>query len=85
MLAPHAHIFLFTESSLSSLMARAGFRVDAGGSLHMPAYKLAEYARRFLSGDLKGTAWRAHQEVGGLYGRLLGAGPMLYVVASKPR
>ena len=37
--------------------------------------------RRVLGGDVKGAVWRAMQEMGGVYGRLIGAGPMLYAVA----
>jgi SAM-dependent methyltransferase len=85
MLAPHAHIFLFTGSGLAQMLTSSGLAVQAIGSLHMPAYRPGEYARRLISGDLKGTLWRAHQEIGGLYGRVIGAGPMLYAVATRPR
>lgn len=83
MLAPHAHIFLFTAPALSRLLTQAGFMVSSYGSLHMPTYSPVEYVRRAASGDVKGTLWRAHQEMGGLYGRAIGAGPMLYLVASR--
>lgn len=83
MLAPHAHIFLFSGSALARLLVRAGFDVLACGSLHMPAYRLSQYLSRLASGDLKGTVWRAHQEIGGLYGRMIHSGPMLYVVAGR--
>lgn len=52
-------------------------------SLHMPAYRLSQYLSRWASGDLKGRAWRAHQEIGGLYGRMINSGPMLYVVSGR--
>jgi SAM-dependent methyltransferase len=84
MLAPHVHIFLFTGPALSQLLAQEGFTVSSYGSLHMPVYSPIAYLRRLASGDVKGTLWRAHQEIGGLYGRAIGAGPMLYVVASRP-
>ncbi len=87
MLAPHAHIFMFTGSfSFSPLLERAGFfRFPACGSLHMPAYTVPlKFAERLFSGDVKGAVWRAHQEIGGLYGRAIQSGPMLYVVASRP-
>jgi SAM-dependent methyltransferase len=85
MLAPHAHIFLFTGSGLAQMLTRCGLAISAIGSLQTPAYRPSEYARRLFSGDIKGTLWRAHQELGGAYGRLIGAGPMLYAVASRPR
>lgn len=83
MLAPHAHIFLFNSAGLSRLLARCGLKISKCGSLHMPVYKPGEYIRRLISGDVKGTLWRAHQEIGGLCGRLIGAGPMLYAVATR--
>ncbi len=82
MLAPHAHIFLFTSTVLSRLLLRCGFLVQAYGSLHAPPYTPGQYLRRLLSGDIRGTLWRAHQEIGGFYGRLINAGSMLYAVAS---
>ena len=83
MLAPHAHIFLFTAAALSRALTNAGFVVSKTGSLHMPAYRPAEFIGRLASGDVKGAAWRAHQEIGGWYGRMIGAGPMLYAVANR--
>jgi 2-polyprenyl-3-methyl-5-hydroxy-6-metoxy-1,4-benzoquinol methylase len=85
MLAPHAHIFLFTPSSIDRLLKQSGLQTTATGSLHFPAYKTGEYLKRFFSGDVKGTLWRAHQEIGGLYGRMIGRGPMLYAVATRPQ
>jgi len=84
MLAPHAHIFLFTGSGLAQLLEQCGLAVSTCGSLHMSPYRPGEYLQRMCSGDFKGTLWRAHQEIGGLYGRLVGAGPMLYAVAMRP-
>ena len=81
MLAPHAHIFLFTRSSIARLLQISGFQVTHTGSLHAPLYTAGEWLRRLFSGDVKGAVWRAHQEVGALYGRLIGSGPMLYAVA----
>ena len=83
MLAPHAHIFLFSPLSIARLVERAGLRTYQTGSYHTPIYTLVEYAKRLGRGDVKGTIWRAHQEIGGLYGRLINSGPMLYVVAEK--
>jgi SAM-dependent methyltransferase len=84
MLAPHAHIFLFTAAGLSQLLVRAGFHVSHTGSLHMPVYRPLDYLKRVASGDVKGAIWRAHQEIGGFYGRAIGSGPMLYAVAARP-
>lgn len=81
MLAPHAHIFLFTADSLRLLLKMAGFDVTHSGSLHAPLYTVPEWVRRVVSGDVKGAVWRAHQEIGAVYGKLIGAGPMLYTVA----
>ncbi|HXH25934.1 MAG TPA: methyltransferase domain-containing protein [Vicinamibacterales bacterium] len=80
-LAPHAHIFLFTIEALGRLLREAGFTVCASGTFHDDPYPLRRWAARLRSGDAKGAAWRAHQELGALYGRLIGAGPMLFAVA----
>lgn len=86
MLAPHAHIFLFTGAALTRLLSNTGYSVDAVGSFHAPAYTPFEYIRRLASGDIKGAVWRLHQELGGFYGRWVAAGPMLYAVAAaSPR
>jgi 2-polyprenyl-3-methyl-5-hydroxy-6-metoxy-1,4-benzoquinol methylase len=84
-LAPHAHVFLFTPSSLTQLVRKTGLEVEAVGSFHLPVYPPRAYLKRLFSGDVKGAIWRAGQEAGGLYGRLIGSGDMLYVVASAPR
>lgn len=83
-LAPHAHIYLFSPPSMRRLLSNAGYSVDAVGSFHLPLYPPVEWARRLLSGDVKGAVWRAGQELGGIYGRLIGRGPMLYAVATAP-
>lgn len=83
MLAPHAHIYLFTADSLRRLLQRAGFSVVSVGSIHAAPYRPSQFARRIASGDIKGAIWRAHQEIGGWYGRLRGQGPMLYAVARR--
>jgi len=84
MLAPHSHVFLFTGSGLAQLLLRCGLSIRKRGSVHPPFYRIGEYARRLFSGDIKGTLWRAHQEIGAFYGKLIGAGPMLYAVATRP-
>jgi GT2 family glycosyltransferase/SAM-dependent methyltransferase len=81
-LAPHAHIFLFTRASLTRLLHEAGFTVRASGTFHDDPYPLGRWWARLASGDAKGAAWRAHQELGALYGRLIGAGPMVFAVAA---
>jgi 2-polyprenyl-3-methyl-5-hydroxy-6-metoxy-1,4-benzoquinol methylase len=80
-LAPHVHVYLFTASSLAALVEQAGLRVCATGTFHVPSARWPEWRRRIVQGDLKGLAWRVHQDLGGAYGRLIGAGPMLYAVA----
>jgi hypothetical protein len=83
-LAPHAHVFLFVPSSLERLIGRSGLIVEAVGSFHLPIYSPIEWLSRVASGDVKGALWRAGQEAGSLYGRLIGQGSMLYAVASAP-
>jgi SAM-dependent methyltransferase len=83
-LAPHAHVFLFTAASLSRALVNAGFVVQTVGALHDDPYPIREWTRRLFSGDVKGALWRAHQELGRLYGRAIGAGSMLFAVAQVP-
>jgi SAM-dependent methyltransferase len=80
-LAPHAHIYLFTPRSMGVLLSNAGFLVDSVGSFHLPVYSPLAWTARLLSSDVKGALWRGMQELGGLYGRVIGDGPMLYAVA----
>jgi 2-polyprenyl-3-methyl-5-hydroxy-6-metoxy-1,4-benzoquinol methylase len=80
-LAPHVHIFLFTNVALSRLLAMTGFTVQASGSFHAVRYTWSALATRLLAGDIKEALWRSHQELGAIYGRMIGAGPMLYAVA----
>jgi 2-polyprenyl-3-methyl-5-hydroxy-6-metoxy-1,4-benzoquinol methylase len=82
-LAPHAHVFLFTPPSLTRLLGDAGYSVEYTGTFHLSIYSPVEWVVRLFS-DVKGAVWRAGQEVGGIYGRLVGRGPMLYVVATRP-
>jgi 2-polyprenyl-3-methyl-5-hydroxy-6-metoxy-1,4-benzoquinol methylase len=81
-LAPENHIFLFTGSALRRLLVTARFIVRATGSFHLPTYSCRDWLETVRSGAVKQFVWRGMQEAGGLYGRLIGAGPMLYVVAS---
>lgn len=80
-LAPHTHIFLFTHAAMRRMLAASGFQVEKQGDFHLPLYSPGEWVHRVLGGDVKGAVWRAIQEMGGIYGRLIGAGPMLYAVA----
>lgn len=82
-LAPHHHICLFTPGALRRLVEDAGMRVETSGSFHVPAFSLAAWLRLVGRVQLKEAVWRAGQEAGALYGRLVGAGPMLYVVARR--
>jgi SAM-dependent methyltransferase len=80
MLAPHAHIFLFTQRAIKTALEKAGFEVELGGSFEDIHVTFGKLVKRFLSGDVKGAIWRAHQEVGTLYGRYIHQGPMLFAV-----
>jgi SAM-dependent methyltransferase len=83
MIAPHVHIFLFTHDSMARLLEKAGLTLVAQTSYFVPFYRPAEYIARLASGDIKGTAWRAHQELGTLYSRVVGQGPHLVAVARR--
>jgi SAM-dependent methyltransferase len=80
-LAPHTHIFLFTHSAMRRMLSTGGYVVETQGDFHLPVYSPLDWTRRVLGGDVKGAVWRGMQEMGGLYGRLIGAGPMLFAVA----
>ena len=82
-LSPHAHIFLFIPSSMRTLLARAGFEVEAEGNFggHYPGKDLIA---PFLQRDWKLGVWRLVQDAGLRYGELIRSGPMLYAVARKP-
>ena len=80
-LAPHTHIFLFTHAAMRRMLSAAGYIVETQGDFHLPLYSAGEWMRRALGGDVKGAVWRGMQEMGGIYGRLIGAGPMLFAVA----
>jgi SAM-dependent methyltransferase len=85
MLAPHAHIFLFSPASIRRLLSEAGFNVEAVGNYHTPLYRPIDYVKRMARGDLKGTLWRAHQDLGVVYGRMIGSSSMLFAVGRKPQ
>jgi SAM-dependent methyltransferase len=82
-LAPHAHIYLFTPRSMGALLSSSGLAAERVGNFHLPTYPFSAWASRLLSADVKGAVWRAVQEMGGVYGRLTGSGPMLYAVARR--
>ena len=82
-LAPHAHIFLFMRSSLSLLLERTGFAIEAAGDFHTPGCGWRRWLGGLVSGDVKTAIWRSVQGTGALYGRVIHAGPMLYVVGSR--
>lgn len=79
-LAPHTHIFLFTPASLSQLFTESGFEVEAVGHFHIPLYQWRILIKRLVAGDAKGSIWTMIQEAGGIYGRIIRAGSMTYVV-----
>jgi len=80
-LAPHVHIFLFTGTAMRRLLAAAGFAADAVGSFHMPAACWRSLLNDVRSRAPRRALWHALQQAGDAYGRLIGAGPMLYAVA----
>jgi 2-polyprenyl-3-methyl-5-hydroxy-6-metoxy-1,4-benzoquinol methylase len=82
-LAPHTHVFLFTPASLVRLLRDVGLELTASGTFHLPLYSRRYWLEPLLLGELKVVAWRAAQEAGAVYGRLLGAGPMQYVVVQR--
>ena len=82
-LAPHAHIYLFTRSALMRLLSDAGFDVPTIGSFHLAGAPISSTLSRLAHGDVKGAVWRAMQDAGGMYGRLIGAGPMLYAISTR--
>ena len=82
-LAPHAHLFLFDATSIKALLLRAGLRPVMVGSLHTKLHGPLEYAKLAQSQGLKGLLWFAMQQAGNLYGRLLGAGILLFAIGRK--
>jgi 2-polyprenyl-3-methyl-5-hydroxy-6-metoxy-1,4-benzoquinol methylase len=83
MLAPHAHIFLFSPASMRRLFEKAGLQAEASGSYHTPLYTPLQYLKRLGRGDVKGTLWRAHQDMGTAYGLWTGEGAMLFGVGRR--
>ena len=58
-------------------------QVEAAGDFHIPQSGWRKWLAGLASGDVKGAAWRAMQDAGGVYGRMINAGPMLYVVGRR--
>jgi SAM-dependent methyltransferase len=81
-LAPHAHIYLFTPSALGRLLSDAGLDVGVTSSFHQAGLPVSALLSRAARGDVKGAVWRAVQDMGGVYGHLIGAGPMLYTIST---
>lgn len=82
-LSPHTHIFLFTVSALQQLVMMAGLSVIASGSFQLPTYTLAAWKHKLRSRNAKEILWTLGQEVGSVFSKLIGSGPMLFVVAEK--
>jgi 2-polyprenyl-3-methyl-5-hydroxy-6-metoxy-1,4-benzoquinol methylase len=82
-LAPHVHVFLYTRKSIERLMRAAGFEVVHSGSFDLPLYPVVDSVKRLISGDVKGVVWRNFQELGNVYSRVIGEGPMLYTIAHR--
>jgi 2-polyprenyl-3-methyl-5-hydroxy-6-metoxy-1,4-benzoquinol methylase len=85
MLAPHAHIFLFSPASMRRLLSEAGFTPEITGNYSTPLYTPLDYLKRLGRGDVKGTVWRAHQDLGVIYGRFLRSSSMLFAVGQSPQ
>jgi 2-polyprenyl-3-methyl-5-hydroxy-6-metoxy-1,4-benzoquinol methylase len=82
-LAPHAHVFLFTRHALVHLLERAGVHtVTAGGFQPIPASR--EWISSLRDRDLKAFVWRTCQHLGRLFGQIIGAGDMTYVLCKRP-
>ncbi|MEZ5351562.1 MAG: class I SAM-dependent methyltransferase [Bryobacteraceae bacterium] len=84
MLCPHGHVFLYGKQAIANLVEAAGLIVDKVGSYPYAMSKPGEYWKRAMSGDVKGTVWRAHQDIGKAYGNMIGEGDALFVVARRP-
>jgi hypothetical protein len=82
-LAPHAHIFLFTPRTLRRLLSSAGYVVTQTGSFVTPLPPWQEWGGELARGRIKDFIWRTVQTIGDQYGRLIGAGAMLYAVAAR--
>lgn len=85
-LAPHAHIYLFTESSLCRLLESVGFQVLSSGSFQLPIRLKGLLDFRGLGNPpifIKEKCWRLLQEAGTLWGRVQKSGPMIFAVACR--
>ena len=82
-LAPHAHVYLFTPAALAQLASAAGLEVEKSGTFHLPLVPWPMWRETITGGAVKEMVWRLGQEAGAVYGRLLGAGPMQFVVGRR--
>jgi 2-polyprenyl-3-methyl-5-hydroxy-6-metoxy-1,4-benzoquinol methylase len=82
-LSPHAHIFLFTARSLSRLAARAGFQAREVGDFLLPLRYGMAVRGLLQTRNVKEAVWRLGQETGGLWGRVIGSGEMVYLVGER--
>ena len=78
-----SHLPVHGELAPAFAGARRIFRSHHREHSRRAVSSLAVLSNRIASGDVKGAIWRAHQEIGGWYGRLIGQGPMLYAVARR--
>ncbi|HEX6964344.1 MAG TPA: class I SAM-dependent methyltransferase [Gemmatimonadaceae bacterium] len=83
-LAPHAHVYLFTPSAITRLVLHAGYALDARGTFHFPLRGWRQWIESLRAADPRQFLWRAAQEAGEVFGRLIGSGSMLYVVVQRP-
>jgi 2-polyprenyl-3-methyl-5-hydroxy-6-metoxy-1,4-benzoquinol methylase len=82
-LAPHAHIFLFSPDAISRLLSMCGFELEVTGSFHLAPNPLREIFSAWSRLGPKEAIWRAMNEAGAIYARLVRAGPMLFAVARR--
>lgn len=82
-LAPHVHVFLFTDTSLRLLLADTGFTVEKTGHFQLSSYPWRFWLRVGSRSTIRDAAWRAMQAAGDLFARLIRCGPMLFAVARR--
>jgi 2-polyprenyl-3-methyl-5-hydroxy-6-metoxy-1,4-benzoquinol methylase len=75
-LAPHVHVYLFTPNSLGRLLESAGFAVEMTGSFHIPV-RLPDLRKP------KEAIWRTIQEMGSVYGHIIGQGSMGFAIGKR--
>ncbi len=82
-LCPDQHVFLFTHPALARILHRAGLVVERAGTLQTPAHPWRAWRAHVRRRDGREIVWRAAQECGTLWSRVIGAGGMLYAVARR--